>query len=126
MGSAPPSVGGVGTKRTCRPTHLLRHEEGRDRYAPGRRADASALVAAKDETISLLRSQLEAERTANAENRRLLAAALERIPAELEAPRGPRDGHETATAGPDRQERRPATDGAQEGAETRRSSWWRR
>ncbi len=89
--------------------------------ADGSRPDEqAALVAAKDQTISLLREQLEAERTANRENRRLLAAALERIPA-LEAPP---DGHETATAEPDRVETHPATDGAQDAAERR--SWWRR
>ena len=82
--------------------------------------EQAALAAAKDQTISLLREQLEAERTANRENRRLLAAALERIPA-LEAPR---DGHETATAGPDGKDHRPANGGAQEGGDRR--SWWRR
>ena len=46
---------------------------------------AAELVDAKDETIHVLREQLEAERAANRENRRLLAAALERIPA-IEAP----------------------------------------
>ena len=50
----------------------------------------------------------------------IIAAALERIPA-LEAPR---DGHETATAEPDREDPRPATDGAQEAAQPR--TWWRR
>src|SRR5215217_7241313 len=47
---------------------------------------ASALIEAKDETIEFLRQQLAQEREANRENRRLLAAALERIP-ELTAPR---------------------------------------
>ena len=45
---------------------------------------------------------------------------MHRIP-ELEAPRA---GRETATAEPDKEEARPATDGAQEGAERR--SWWLR
>ena len=79
-----------------------------------------ALVAAKDETINLLRSQLEAEREANRENRRIIAGLVQRVP-ELEAPR---NGHETATAEPDREEHRPAKDGAQEAPERR--SWWRR
>ena len=59
-------------------------------------AATAALVAAKDETISLLRSQLEAEREANRENRRIIAGLVQRVP-ELEAAR---NGHETATAGP--------------------------
>ena len=83
-------------------------------------AHAAALVAAKDETINLLRSQLEAEREANRENRRIIAGLVQRVP-ELEAPRA---GRETAAAGPDREEPRPANDGAQEGAQRR--SWWGR
>ncbi len=63
-------------------------------------AATAALVAAKDETISLLRSQLEAEREANRENRRIIAGLVQRVP-ELEAAR---NGHETATAGPDGEE----------------------
>jgi hypothetical protein len=39
-----------------------------------------------DELITALREQLQAERQAHAEARRLLAAALERIPPQLEAP----------------------------------------
>jgi DNA-binding Lrp family transcriptional regulator len=80
-------------------------------------AATAALVAAKDETISLLRSQLEAEREANRENRRIIAGLVQRVP-ELEAPRG---GRETATAGPEGEEHHPATDGARSAAERR--SW---
>ena len=85
--------------------------------ADGTRPDEqAALVAAKDQTISLLREQLEAERTANRENRRLLAAALERIPA-IEAPRDEPEGSEP----------HPPTEGAQEVARPRSErSWWRR
>jgi hypothetical protein len=43
-------------------------------------SESSVLMSAKDETIATLREQLAAERRANEENRRLLAAALERIP----------------------------------------------
>jgi excisionase family DNA binding protein len=46
--------------------------------------DPSTLIAAKDETIRTLREQLESERRANEENRRLLAGLIERLPA-LEA-----------------------------------------
>jgi excisionase family DNA binding protein len=48
-----------------------------------------ALLAAKDETIAELREQLRKERRANDENRRLLLAALERIPPQLEAAQEP-------------------------------------
>ena len=88
---------------------------------PGDTPDAhAALVAAKDETINLLRSQLEAEREANRENRRIIAGLVQRVP-ELEAPR---NGHETAPAEPDRAHHRPATGGTEEATERR--SWWRR
>jgi len=52
-------------------------------------SDSAALISAKDETIAALREQLEAERQAHAEARRLLMAALERIPPQIEA----REGH---------------------------------
>jgi hypothetical protein len=55
-----------------------------DRTDDGTAALAS-LVASQEDQIEFLRQQLQAEREANRENRRLLAAALERIPA-IEAP----------------------------------------
>jgi hypothetical protein len=45
----------------------------------------STLIDAKDETISILREQLQAEREAHAEARRIIAALTSRIP-QLEAP----------------------------------------
>ena len=45
-----------------------------------------ALIDAKDETIALLRDQLEAERQAHAEARRIIAGLVERIPPAIEAP----------------------------------------
>jgi hypothetical protein len=100
---------------------------------PGLDAESIALISAKDETIEELRDRarylerrLDQEREARTEERRrhdtLLAQLMQRIP-ELEAPQGTRDSHEMVTAEPDRQEHRPATDGAWEGAER---SWWRR
>jgi hypothetical protein len=87
-------------------------------------AHAAALVAAKDETIDLLRSQLEAEREANRENRRIIAGLVQRVP-ELEAPR---NGRETATAeGAQGAEHQPATEGPHEAPERRaEQSRWRR
>jgi len=68
------------------------------------RSDSAALISAKDETIAALRDQLEAERQAHAEARRLLMAALERIPPQLEAPQEARESPETVEEAPDRAE----------------------
>jgi hypothetical protein len=87
------------------------------------RSDSSALISAKDETIAALREQLESERQAHAEARRLLMAALERIPPQLEAPSEPRESPHTVEEEPERVEPRPDASGAQESA---RRPWWRR
>ncbi len=73
------------------------------------------------ELIAALREQLQAERQAHAEARRLLMAALERIPA-LEAP--PRDAPGAPTAGED-EPGGVETPGGQDIPAERRS-WWRR
>jgi|SRR5918995_917644 hypothetical protein len=79
------------------------------------RSDATALISAKDETIATLRDQLEAERQAHAEARRLLMAALERIPPQLEAPQEARESPETPSdAGPNT-EASPETGGERRG-----------
>jgi hypothetical protein len=57
-----------------------------DRTSDRSQSDASALISSKDETIASLREQLEQANERDRENRRLLAAALERIPPQLEAP----------------------------------------
>ena len=86
-------------------------------------SDVTALISAKDETIAALRDQLEAERQAHAEARRLLMAALERIPPQLEAPQEPPEAPEPGEEQQGRGEPHSATGGAQEGV---RRSWWRR
>jgi uncharacterized protein (DUF1684 family) len=86
-------------------------------------SDTSALLSAKDETIAALRDQLEAERQAHSEARRLLMAALERIPPQLEAPQEARESPEPVKEQQSRGELHSATGGAQEGV---RRSWWRR
>jgi len=87
-------------------------------------SDSSALISAKDETIATLRDQLEAERQAHAEARRLLMAALERIPPQLEAPQEPRESPETVEEASEGREPRSYAPGAQEGVQRR--PWWRR
>src|SRR5919107_2506519 len=92
-----------------------RTRQDTDRDMAGHRQDhePSALISAKDETISTLREQLQAERQAHAEARRLLAAALERIPA-IEAPQEASEASETVEEEPDRAEPRPVTVESQE------------
>jgi hypothetical protein len=74
------------------------------------------------ELIATLQEQLQAERQAHAEARRLLMAALERIPA-IEAPQETADAAETVEEESERAEPHPATGSSQEGA---RRHWWRR
>jgi hypothetical protein len=71
-----------------------------------------------DRLISTLEEQLRLEREAHAEARRLLAAALERIP--LEAPSEPSEAPAEAA------EPRPSTTGPQEAQEPVQRPWWRR
>ena len=100
-------------------------QPGGDQSTDQPQSDSTALISAKDETIATLRDQLEAERQAHAEARRLLMAALERIPPQLEAPASP-EARESPERGGDERERaesRPATGGAQEGVQ---KPWWRR
>jgi hypothetical protein len=82
---------------------------------------------------TMLREQLEAERQAHAEARRLLAAALERIPA-IEAPSKPLGTPTEAATDTERAEPRQAGRETQEpsealggpGSGTARGSWWAR
>src|SRR5215212_7586710 len=82
-------------------------------------SESSTLTSALEARIESLERQLEAERGSSAELRRLLAAALERIPPQLEAPPEPRESPETATV--EEAEQQPR--GVQEGAQR---PWWRR
>jgi hypothetical protein len=89
-----------------------------------RRDDQTALVDALRDQIDTLKRQLDAERTANIENRRLLAAALERIPPQLEAPQEPPEARETPSEPAHREEPFTSEERPQEAAQRR--SWWRR
>jgi hypothetical protein len=108
------------------------HTEGRDTsndagYDESHPAGYDALIAEMRGRMEDLRTQLEAERQAHAEARRLLAAALERIPPQLEAPQEtPAEATgspETATEEPLEPTPSERTSGTQEGAEL---PWWRR
>ncbi len=96
----------------------------------GAHPERDALIYEMHARIEDLRTQLEAERRANEENRRIIAALTQRIPPALEAPPEPRDApqtpHQRASGGPEEGvEPRPDTGGAQE-ATGRRRSWLRR
>jgi hypothetical protein len=84
---------------------------------------ATALVEALQEQIARVERQLDEANRANAEHRRLLAAALERIPA-IEAPAestpAQRESPGTASEG------RGNDDGSQGSPGQEKRSWWRR
>jgi hypothetical protein len=73
----------------------------------------------RDELIATLKEQLEAERNAHAEARRITYTLLQRIP-QLEGPPEPRDARETAS-GDAGGTGTPAGDTGEP-----RRSWWRR
>ena len=71
------------------------HKTGQDTSQPP--SDSTALISANDETIAALRDQLEAERRAHAEARRIIAGLVERIPAieaPTDAPQSPEQGEQ--------------------------------
>ena len=98
------------------------HHPGPSDTSRGPSFDQSELVGELRGRVEDLREQLQAERQAHGEARRLLAAALERIPA-IEAPSEPRESSQTVEEEPERAEPRPGTSEAQEGAQ--RPWWWR-
>jgi hypothetical protein len=105
---------------------------------PELEGESTGLISAKDETIRVLNEQLQAERQAHAEARRLLAGALDRIPPQLEAPRVSSEASESVVEEQERAQPRSSTAGPQEGAERPRDTaefpmrgslarpWWRR
>ena len=97
-----------------------------DRPATGQTTDRSALALMQShldslgEQLTYLRGQLDQEREANRENRRIIAGLVQRVP-ELGPAQEPRNGHETAAGAPEGSEPRSATEGPQEA--TGRRSW---
>jgi hypothetical protein len=90
--------------------------------------ESTALISSKDETIAVLREQLEAERQAHAEARRIIAGLVERIPA-LDPPREhsadpppePSRARESASEGGGSADAPPKAETPAE-----RLPWWRR
>jgi len=81
------------------------------------------------ELIATLREQLEAERQAHAEARRIIAGLVERIPPAIEAPRETPGAAETAREASEGAEPRSAAGDAQTGAQRAQSearSLWSR
>jgi hypothetical protein len=95
-----------------------------DEVSADRSGEYNALISEMRARIESLERQLELERDANRENRRLLAAALERIPPQLEAPEEPPEGPETAESPGPRESPFTDEERAQEAAQPR--PWWRR
>jgi len=114
-------------KRISRGT--MRADKGPDGtvrvYVPASETtDRSGLVEALRDQVEDLRQRLDREQEANRENRRLLAAALERIP-ELEAPSGQEPREAPVNPGPTH----TPTDthaGPQASPQPRQRAWWRR
>ena len=93
-----------------------------DQTADRLQSDSAALISAKDETITTLRDQLEAERQAHAEARRIIAGLVERIPA-IAAPAETPEASETSEEQQVRGQPHPATVESQESVQR---PWWRR
>ncbi len=115
-----------GTVYILLPADMSRDTEGDTGDTPGGipPSDSEALTSELRDRLRYVEGQLEAERQAHAEARRLLMAALERIPPQLEAPREARESPETVEEEPERaEEPHSATGEAQEGVQR---PWWRR
>jgi hypothetical protein len=85
--------------------------------------DQSALIEALRDQIEDLRRERDEWREQARVADRLLSAALERVPPQLEAPQEATGGAERGEEETERAEPRPATGGAEEGV---RRPWWRR
>ncbi len=89
----------------------------------------SAVIDAKDQTIAVLLAQLEAERDAHREARRIIAGLVQRIP-ELEAPASDPTRHaparETTAEGSNPKEDSKGAEPATEREQEEHRPWWRR
>jgi hypothetical protein len=100
------------------------YRQGRDQYTDKGSDQLSDLTDELRDRLHYVEEQLEAERQAHAEARRIIAGLVERIPA-LEAPASsePPGGPEAATEEADRAGPRPTTVESQEPVQR---PWWRR
>jgi hypothetical protein len=99
---------------------------GADESRPGHDQDTDQGTTVPEdrtaELIATLREQLQAERQAHAEARRIIAGLVERIPA-IEAPQEASESPEMVEEEPERAEPRPTTVESQESVQR---PWWRR
>jgi predicted nucleic acid-binding Zn-ribbon protein len=95
-------------------------DTGADASATHERDALISEMRAHNET---LREQLEAERQAHAEARRIIAGLVERIPPQIEPPRDEREAPETVDEQQDMGQPRSDAPGPQDGV---RRPWWRR
>jgi excisionase family DNA binding protein len=95
-------------------------DTAQDRY---RDASQDALLTAKDETIAALREQLAQANERDRENRRIIAALTQRIPAIEAPPDSAPDAPQAPEPGEEQQGR--GTVGSEPQAATQRP-WWRR
>jgi type IV secretory pathway VirB10-like protein len=96
-------------------------QPGDDQAADRPRSDGNALISEMRDRIEFLEHQLELERQANSEHRRLLAAALERIPPQLEAPQDAPEDAETVEDEPEEAGTPSAAEEAREELSTERA-----
>jgi hypothetical protein len=85
-------------------------------------SEPDALISEMRGRVDDLREQLEAERQAHAEARRIIAGLVERIPA-IEAPQETSEAAETAEEQQERTDPRSAAGAAQESVQR---PWWRK
>ncbi len=101
-----------------RPTNSTAQPNARP--ATGQPPDQSDLVEVLRDQVGFLRQQLEEEREANRENRRLIAGLVQRVP-ELEPAQEPQEGHVTDSEEPDKGTASPEPQDA-----SQRRSWLHR
>ena len=91
-----------------------------DRSSTGQPADQGDLVEALRDQVVFLRQQLEEEREANRENRRIIAGLVQRVP-ELGPVQEPREDHVTDSEEPNKGAAAPS----EQQETSQRRSWWR-
>jgi len=84
--------------------------------------DPSSLISAKEETIGVLKAQLEAERAASAELRRIVAGLVQRVP-ELEPAKDSSEPQGSPVGAAGESDEGRASSEQQEPSQRR--SWWR-